>query len=108
MAEEYRTIMYSIGVKGEVMVHRFPWNANEKVGMQKLQKLEARGFTFEDPRKTKTGMPEVIVTRVVNSGKPEIGEGAEVEAPQEVKEEEKPPLYVSDKPPKKVRKKRKG
>ena len=51
MAEEYRTVMYSVGEKGEVMVHRFPWNANEKIGMQKLRRLEARGFTFEDPRK---------------------------------------------------------
>ena len=75
MAEEYRTIMYSVGVKGEVITHRFPWNADEKIGMQKLQGFLRRGFTFDDPRKDKgLGMPEVIITRVVDSSKPILEE----------------------------------
>ncbi len=71
--QEYRTIMYSIRKTEEgeeVVVHRLPWNANEKYGMQKLQKMLDRGFTFKDPRKGNGGVPEVLVTDTVNLEKP--------------------------------------
>ena len=39
---------------------------------------------FNDPRKGNgIGVPEVIVTRVVNMNKPELGEGAEAEVGEE-------------------------
>ena len=97
VTKEYRTIMYSLGEKGEVVVHKLPYNANEKLGMEILQKYVKRGFMFDDPRKGNgSGEPEVVVTKEVVTNKPE----------EEEQEEEKAPLYVSDKPPK-VKKKRK-
>jgi len=97
VTREYRTIMYSLGEKGEVVVHKLPYNANEKLGMEILKKFVNRGFTFEDPREDK-GMskPEVIVTKEVVTNKPE-----------EEEQEEKPSLYVSDKPPKPKKKRKK-
>ena len=73
---EYRTIMYSVRTDKEgkkvVDVHRFPFNANQKEGRAKLQKMVKRGFTFEDPRVAGgDGLPEVLVTDEVNLDKPE-------------------------------------
>jgi len=76
-AKEYRTIMYSV-VDGQVVVHKFPFNANEKYGMTKLQRLVKRGFTFADPRQqVPSPLPEVIVTRVVDLSKPISAESEE-------------------------------
>ena len=63
--KELRTIMYSVeriekkdakgrrtGEYEEVVVeHKFPYDPDDKWGMQKLQKFLNRGYTFEDPRK---------------------------------------------------------
>ena len=67
--------MYSV-VKGEVVVHRLPFDANEPLGVLKLQKFLSRGFTYDDPRKgRKTGMPNVIVTQTVDLEKlADVGE----------------------------------
>ena len=72
MAEEYRTIMYSIREGHEVIVHKLPWNANDPNGMAKLQKLVERGFTFEDPRKEGTGIPEVLITKKIEKPEEEV------------------------------------
>lgn len=93
MVEEYRTTMYSVGKNGEVMTHRFPWDANSKFGMQKLRVFEAKGFTFEDPRKG-LGIPKVVTTQVLDLEEPQIVIV--------------PPLYISDKPPKVKRRKKVG
>ncbi len=61
MAEDIRTVMYSVEdiyvrkngekvLEKQVVVHKFPWDRNNKYGMQKLQRMVERGFTFEDPR----------------------------------------------------------
>ena len=75
VTKEYRTKMYSYretkdGEK-EVVEHMFPWNANERYGMQKLQKMVQRGFMFVDPRKGGNGQPEVLITNEVTLEKPE-------------------------------------
>ena len=69
--QEKRTIMYSYRDNGDVIVHKLPFDANSKLGMQKLQRFVQRGFMFKDPRKPEgTGLPEVIVTGEANLGKP--------------------------------------
>ena len=61
-AVEYRTVMYKVEEKGEVTVHRFPWNWNDKFGREKLQRMIKRGFLLNDPRVKKgSGVPEVII-----------------------------------------------
>ena len=63
--KELRAAMYSVeriekkdakgrgtGEYEEVVVeHKFPYDPDDKWGMQKLQKFLNRGYTFEDPRK---------------------------------------------------------
>ena len=75
VTKEYRTTMYSIRLtkegEEEVVVHKFPFNANQKEGREKLQKMVKRGFSFQDPRiKGGDGQPEVTVTNQVNLDKP--------------------------------------
>ena len=76
VTQEYRTVMYSkrLNKDGETVVdvHRFPFNAKQQEGMEKLKKMVARGFTFDDPReKGGNGQPEVLVTNEVHLDKPE-------------------------------------
>ena len=71
--KEVRTTMYSYGVDGGVIVHRLPFDANNKHGMAKLAKFQQRGFTFNDPRvEGGSQMPQVLVTKQVNLNKPDL------------------------------------
>ena len=76
--QEVRTIMYSVrhdgGHEGEVVIHRFPYNAHDQLGREKLDVFIKRGFTFTDPRLKKPGEPQVVVTQTVDLEKPIMGD----------------------------------
>ena len=63
-ARGYRTTMYSVNPDGTIVRHQFPFNAEEPLGMLKLQKFVDRGFTFEKPA--------VIITPEVVTNVPEV------------------------------------
>jgi len=61
--KEERTIMYSFRENGDVIVHKLPYDASNQYSREKLKKFEARGFTFDDPRKGKgVAVPDVMDT----------------------------------------------
>ena len=102
VTEGKRTIMYSVAENGTVIRHKFPWDANNKFGMQKLQKMVAKGYSFTDPSLPDGLMksPEVIVTDRVDLDKPEMVKPKEfAENAKDIMEkvEEEAPLYVSAK-----------
>jgi len=107
--KQKRTIMYSVeqvqvigkdksrNVEEQVVVHKLPYDADSRLGMEKLQRFIKMGYTFEKPGgNTPVINPEPVV-------EPEM-----VISEVEIIEEEVPaPLYVSDKPEKPKAKKRK-
>lgn len=66
MTTEVRTTMYSV-VNGRVVVHKFPFNAKEPMGMEKLQKFVDRGFTFDDPRLKAPPVQTVALAPVIET-----------------------------------------
>jgi len=83
ITKEKKTVMYSVeefkvknpsGARFEkrVVRHVLPFDAQDPIGMQKLQKYMARGYTFEDPRKRDVPiLEEVHPAKVVESVKVE-------------------------------------
>ena len=107
--KQKRTVMYSVeqvqvigkdksrNIEEQVVVHKLPYDADSRLGMEKLQRFIKMGYTFEPPQKSAPVISEpMIEPRTIISEVEIIGE--EVPAP----------LYVSDKPEKPKAKKRKS
>jgi len=108
--KQKRTIMYSVeqvqvigkdktrNMEEQVVVHKLPYDADSRLGMEKLQRFIKMGYTFEKPGRN---TPVINPTPVV--------EPKMIISEVEIIEEEVPaPLYVSDKPEKPKAKKRKS
>uniref|UniRef100_A0A6M3JP58 Uncharacterized protein n=1 Tax=viral metagenome TaxID=1070528 RepID=A0A6M3JP58_9ZZZZ len=92
-----RTTMYSYDDKGRVVVHHMPFDRNNPFGMKKISRYLEMGYTFQDPRGMILAEPpkEVIVEAASST----------ISQPEPVG---KAPLYVSDKPDKPKKAKRKS
>jgi len=53
--------MYSMSENGVVIVHKLPYNGNERDGMNKLQQFVERGFRFEKPEEAKAEVKIEVV-----------------------------------------------
>ena len=113
--KQKRTVMYSVervqvigkdksrNIEEQVVVHKLPYDADSRLGMEKLQRFIKKGYTFEDPRKVSD------VGRVASIPPESVVEPEMIISEVEIIEEEAPaPLYVSDKPEKPKAKKRKS
>jgi len=83
--------------KQEVVVHQMPFDRNNPFGMKKLARYLDMGYTFEDPRNS------VLTEKPI---KATVIETEDALLPVEPVEEA--PLYVSDKPEKKKKAKRRS
>ena len=100
-----RTTMYSYDDKGRVVVHHMPFDRNNPFGMKKLSRYLEMGYTFDDPRgKVLAESPKEVIVEAASStiSQPEL------EAPLPVEPVAEAPLYVSDKPAKKKKAKRRS
>ena len=106
--KQKRTVMYSVEqvqvigkdkvrvVEEQVVVHKLPYDADSRLGMEKLQRFIKMGYTFEKPDKASVISEPVVEPR------------ASIQEVEIIEKEAPAPLYVSDKPEKSRAKKRKS